>query len=88
MLHEEIRHPVQHRSPRGIQASHLFNQAALLQGTQHAGAIYTAHGFDLGPGDRLAIGDDRQGFQGWPAQAWWSHPGSETLLSGQRPQAQ
>ena len=57
------RRTVEERPARHVFARDGANQIALEQSGDHSVDVNAANGFDLGLGDRLAVGDDRESFE-------------------------
>ena len=68
MLHKVLRRLVQQRSTRNFRAPGDFHQSGIEQFLHHAIHRYTANRLNIGFRDRLAIGNDRQRFEGWGAE--------------------
>ena len=68
-LQELRRGAVEKRPARNIFARHGADQVALQQRADDAVDIDAANRFDLRAGNRLAVGDDRQGFERRPAHS-------------------
>src|SRR4051812_10044754 len=77
MFEKKLSGLVQKWTTRYFCASGNFQQAAFHQGLQHAVDIYTANGFDVRPGNRLAVSDYGEGFQCRRAQARRLWPGKQ-----------
>ena len=72
MLEEKLRCLVKQRPARDLGATGNLNQPALHQRLQHAFDCYPADRFDIGPGDRLAVGDDGEGLERrWRETSWF-----------------
>ena len=73
MLHKMLRCLVQQRPTRNFRAPGDFHQSGIEQLLHHAVHRYTANRLNIGFCDRLAIGNDRQGFEGRGAEPGRPH---------------
>ena len=63
-LQKPLRGAVQQGPPQFVGPAHDPGQIALQKLPQQVAALDPTNGFDLAPFDRLAIGNDGQGFHG------------------------
>src|SRR5213596_1577721 len=69
VIEKKLRRFVEKRSARDFSATGDVDQAAFHQRLQHTVDVDTAHGFDIGTRDWLAIRDDGERLQRGRAQA-------------------
>ena len=66
----------------GWEATDGLDETTPVEGSEDTGAVDTADGFDLGAGNGLLIGDDREGFDGCWGEAGFAIEAKESANVG------
>src|SRR5450432_2473920 len=92
MLQEKLRRLVEQWPARDLGAPGNLDQPALHQGLQNAFDRHPADRFDIGAGDRLAVGDDRESLERgrrepgrFRGREKLPHPAGKLRIAGQLP---